>query len=131
MSVRAARWVLWISLVLMLPVPIVLLGPGLVPAARLLMLGGISLAVALFENARGAVGMLTTILLAQGLLYMALLWLVAHLASRVLGRFSAKTVARVTLALVAVGLLLSSAFEVYRGPYRAQSARANLLHVYE
>ena len=67
MSTRTARWILWISFVLMVPVPILLFGPGLVPAARLIMLGGIALAVALFESSRGAVGMLAGILLAQGL----------------------------------------------------------------
>ena len=131
MSPRAARWILWISFVLMVPVPILLLGPGLVPAARLILLGGIALAVALFESSRGAVVMLAGILLAQGLLYMGLLWLAAYLASRGLGRLPAKSVTRITLAVVAAGLLVTLAFEVYRGPFRAQSYRANLLHVYE
>ncbi len=131
MSPRAARWILWVSFVLMVPVPILLFGPGLVPAARLIMLGGIALAVALFESSRGAVGMLAGILLAQGLLYAGLLWLAAYMASRLLGRLSAKNVTRITLAVVAASLLVTLSFEVYRGPFRAQSYRANLLHIYE
>ena len=131
MSTRAARWMLWIAFVLMVPVPFLMLGSGWVPAARLIMLGGISLAVALFENASGAVGMLSVILLAQGLLYMGLLWLAAHFASRWLDRFSSRTATAVTLVVVAAGVLIASTFELYRGPYRAQSPRANLLHVYE
>ncbi len=131
MSPRAVRWILWISFVLMVPVPILLFGPGLVPAARLIMLGGIALAVTLFENSRGAVGMLALILLAQGLLYAGLLWLVAYGASRGLGRLSSKSMTRITLAIVAASLLVTLAFEVYRGPFRAQSYRANLLHIYE
>jgi hypothetical protein len=131
MSTRTARWILWISFVLMVPVPILLFGPGLVPAARLLMLGGIGLAVALFESSRGAVGMLTGILLAQGLFYAGLLWLAAYVSSRGLARLSAKNVTRITLAVVAASLLITLAFEVYRGPFRAQSYRANLLQIYE
>ena len=131
MSRKAARRILWISFVLMLPVPILLTGPGLVPAARLFMLGAISLLFAVVENSRGAIGMLSVILLTQSLIYMGLLWLVAHALSRVLGRFPPTTVARVTLALVVAGLLVTSTFEVYHGPYRAETPSANLLHVYE
>lgn len=131
MSPRAARWILWISFVLMIPVPILLFGPGLVPAARLIMLGGIALAVALFESSRGAVVMLAGILLAEGLLYAGLLWFAAYVASRGLGRLSAKNVARITLAVVAASLLVTLVFEVYRGPFRAQSYHANLLQIYE
>ena len=131
MSIRTSRWILWIGFVLMVPVPILFLGPGLVPTARLLMLGAISAAVLLLENARGAVGMLAGLLLAQGFLYLGLLWLAAHILSRTLGRFSAKTVAWATIGVVAVGLLLASLFDGYRGPYRVQSARANLLNVFE
>ncbi len=131
MSPRAARWILWVSFVLMVPVPILLFGPGLVPAARLIMLGGIALAVALFESSRGAVGMLSGIILAQGLFYAGLLWLAAHVASRALARLSAKSMTRITLAVVATSLLVTLAFEVYRGPFQAQSYRANLLHIYE
>ena len=131
MSIRTSRWILWIGFVLLVPVPILFLGPGLVPTARLLMLGGISVAVMLVENARGAVGMIAVVLLAQGFLYMGVLWLAAHILSRTLGRFSPKVVARATIGVIAVGLLLASLFDVYRGPYRVQSARANLLNVFE
>ena len=131
MSVRASRWILWISLVLMVPVPVLVVGPALVPTARVLMLGTISLSILLLENARGAVGLLTLFLFVQALLYMGLLWLGAYLISRVFARFSRRTLAATTLLLIATGLFITSAFDVYHDAFRVHSAHANLLHVFE
>jgi hypothetical protein len=130
MSASASRWLLWLGLVVALPVPILFLGPGLVPAARLLMLGGIGIAVMLLENARGAVGPLTAVLLGQGVLYLGLLWLAAHLASRLLGRLPPRRLAAVTLAVLAAGLTLASTFAIYHTPF-GQTAHASWLHVFE
>ncbi len=129
MSASVSRWLLWLGLVVALPVPILFLGPGLVPAARLLMLGGIGIAVMLLENARGAVGPLTAVLLGQGVLYLGLLWLAAHLASRLLGRLSPRGCAAVTLAVLAAGLTLASMFTIYHSPF-GQTSHVGWLHVF-
>jgi hypothetical protein len=117
MSVRTCRWLLWLGTAVALPVPILVLGPGLVPPARLLMLGGIGLAVMLLENARGAVGPLAALLLAQAVVYLGLLWLAAALVARGLARLPPRGLAIVTVGLLAVGLALASSTAVYHTPF--------------
>jgi uncharacterized protein affecting Mg2+/Co2+ transport len=39
MTIRTARWTLWLGMMVMLPVPFFLAETGLVPPARILMLG--------------------------------------------------------------------------------------------
>ena len=90
------------------------------------MLGGIGIAVMLLENARGAVGPLTAVLLGQGVLYLGLLWLAAHLASRLLGRLPPRHLAAVTLAVLAAGLTLASTFAIYHTPF-GQTAHVELV----
>ena len=130
MSTRASQRILWIASALLVPLPVLFPGPGLVPAARFLMLGGVSLAVMLFESTRGAVAPLAALLLLQAVVWLALLWLVAGLAARGLARLRSQARMRVTLALVAAALLLAATTEIYHTPFAAEVARGNLLHVY-
>ncbi len=130
MSTRASQRILWIASALLVPLPVLFPGPGLVPAARFLMLGGVSLAVMLFESTRGAVAPLAALLLLQAIAWLALLWLVAGLAARALARLRSQARMRVTLALVAAALLLAATTEIYHTPFAAEVARGNLLHVY-
>ena len=130
MSTRASQRILWIASALLVPLPVLFPGPGLVPAARFLMLGGVSLAVMLFESTRGAVAPLAALLLLQAVVWLALLWLVAGLAARGLARLRSQARMRVTLALVAAALLLGATTEIYHTPFAAEVARGNLLHVY-
>ena len=130
MSTRASQRILWIASALLVPLPVLFPGPGLVPAARFLMLGGVSLAVMLFESTRGAVAPLAALLLLQAVVWLALLWLVAGLAARGLARLRSQARMQVTLALVAAALLLGATTEIYHTPFAAEVARGNLLHVY-
>ncbi len=131
MSARTSRWILWGTAALLLPVPIWILGPGWVPAARIGMLGGISLAFMLLENSRGAVGPIAALLGLQAGVYLASYWLLAGLASRLLSRGSRRTVAGWTLAVVAIALVVSFSFDVYRDPFHGRLARSSALEVYE
>jgi len=131
MSVRVARWILWGTFVLLVPLPFFLIETGLVPAARILMLGVVSVALLATEGAQGVVGIVTAMLLVQASVYVALLWWVAHGVSRLLARAAPRRVAAVTTALVVVSLLVAASFEVYHTPFRTRSPRANLLQVFE
>lgn len=130
MSPRATRWCLFLGLAGMLPLPILVVASGWVPAGRLLMLGGITVAVMVAETTRGIIGMIAAFLLAQGLLYGAGLWGVASLLSRLLARLPARAAAIVTLGALAVGLAVTLAFDVYTTPFAADAATGNLLQVY-
>jgi len=130
MSARSARRILWLGGVLMAPVPVLLLGPGLVPPARLLMLGGIGAAVMVVESARGAAGPLTAVLLLQGLAWAGLLWVAAWAMARPLARLSPATAAAIAWAALAAGLVAATILDIYHTPFAADAARGNLLHVY-
>ena len=130
MSTRASRRMLWIAAALLVPLPVLFPGPGLVPAARFLMLGGASLAVMLFESSRGAVIPLAALLLLQGVAWLSALWLGAALAARLLARLPSHARLWVTLVLVAAGLVVGATTEIYHTPFAAEAARGNLLHVY-
>jgi hypothetical protein len=127
---RTIRRILWIASALLVPLPVLFPGPGLVPAARFLMLGGVSLAVMLFESARGAVAPLAALLLLQGIAWLGVLWLVAALAARLLGRLPAHARLPVTLTIVVAGLVVGATVEIYHTPFAAEVAHGNLLHVY-
>ena len=127
MSVRTARRILWVTFVLVVPAPILLLSPpGTLPPAGFLELGGASLAVLMVESAQGVVRTLTTIFLAQGFIYSALLWIPAALLARLLGRRRGI----ITLLLVVALLLVTAIVPVYHTPYHARSAHVTLLEVY-
>jgi hypothetical protein len=131
MSARAARWVLWGTFVLLIPLPFFLVETGVVPAARILMLASVAVALLAVEGPQGTAGILAVVLVVQASVYVALLWWVADRVSRVLARTSPRRVAAATAALVVVSLLVASSFEIYRTPFRTRSLRANLLQVFE
>lgn len=131
MAPRTARWILWITLVLTVPVPFWMVLTGSMPAARLLMLSGVGLAILLTEGTQGVVGTVTALLLGQALAALGIFWVVAALIARLLRTQSRARIAAVTLALVAVCAITASAFELYRTPFRADSPRANLAHVFD
>lgn len=131
MSIRAARWTLWLGLMVMLPLPFFLAETGLVPPARMLMLGLISFAVLVVEGSAGVVRMTTALLIVQAAGYGGLLWIIATVAARMQRRLSPATIRRITLAAVVVGAVCTASFAIYRDPFRSQLLYTTLLHVYE
>lgn len=120
---------LWLAAVALVPVPIAVVGPGLVPAGRLLELGGVSLALLVAESPQGVVGVLTLLLLGQGLFWVGIWWLAALGVVRLLAR-TPRSLGPVTFAALALGVGLATVFEVYETPFAAELPRANLLRVY-
>lgn len=125
MSVRAARVLLWALAFAALPVPILLLGPGSVPAAQIAELGAAALAFGLAESLRGVVGWTALIFLGQALLYALVLWIAAGFVVRRAGRRRAAAI-----AIAAVLVVVACFVAVYRTPYHAHLAQATLLEVY-
>jgi len=74
---RTRRRALWLALAFAVPLPILFLGDGLVPAAKLAVLALAAAAVMVVESARGAVPLFVLIVGLQTLAYLAVLWLVA------------------------------------------------------
>ena len=70
MSVRSARIrLVRLALVVALPVPIWLLGPGRVPRGQLVELGSAAVAFGVAESFRGVVGLTAVVFLGQALVY--------------------------------------------------------------
>lgn len=130
MSARGVRWLLFVAALIAVPLPILVLGPGLVPAAHQLELGLLALAFGVVESAQGVTLALAAALLVPGLAYAALLWLAAWAAARALALLPAHTRTRAALLLVMLGLGLAAAEPVYETPFSSRSARSTLLGVY-
>lgn len=131
MSMRLWRRLLWLTLAAVVPVPIVILGPGHVPPLRILMLGAITASVLVVEQASGAVPLLALLLLFQGALYMGLLWLLVLGLFRLGRRVGVVHFALPTLLLMTALIAATVWSPIYRDPYRADSSITNLRHVYE
>jgi hypothetical protein len=131
MTARSSRRVLFVTFALVVPLPFFLLTTGVVPAARLLMLGGVALAILATEGTQGAVGVVAALLLGQALLYLVGLWLLAHALSRWIARGSGRRTVAATLLVAAVGLTIASAFDLYRTPFRTRSLHGNLFTIFE
>lgn len=125
MGQGAAHLALWVLAIFALPVPILLLGPGLVPPAQIAQLGAAALAFGVAESLRGVVGWTAVIFLGQALLYALLLWFVTGFVARRASR------ARAALVAIGVALALAACFvTVYPTPYHAVRPQVTLLEVY-
>jgi hypothetical protein len=129
-SPRAVRRLLFVAAVFAVPLPIVALGPGRVPAAHQLELGLLALAFGAVESAQGVTLVLAAALLAQALVHAAGLWLAAWLLARALAKLPSTTRTRATLLLVMLGLAFALAEPIYVTPFSSRSARSSLLGVY-
>jgi hypothetical protein len=113
------------------PVPLVIPLYAQVPAARILMLGVVSFATMFVETTRGAVVPLAFLFLAQALVAVGALWLVAYALSRLLARLTSGPRALITVGIVVAVLAVTTARSLYLDPYRPQTLRSNLTRVYE
>jgi len=116
-----ARYVLWIALVALLPLPYVLTDVGWVPASRLAVLSGATASVWIAEGEFVA-GLIAALLGVQALLQAAIAYLVAGLVLRwVAPPRRAAVVVFVVLLLVGLAQL-----PIYRTPLSTQAARATM-----
>jgi hypothetical protein len=129
-SARVLRHLLFWTALFALPLPILALGPGLVPAAHQLELGLLALAFGALESLQGITLTLIAVFLIPGLIYAALLWVGAWLLARVLAKLPPTTRTRAALLLVMLGVGLALVEPVYRTPFSSRSARSTLLGVY-
>jgi len=110
MSARAARWLLWLALVLFLPLPYFMVEVGRVPVAQLMMFAAVTSPL-LYTDWGFTVQVVAGLFLLQSVFYGLLLWLFAAAVTRLL------PVARQTLLVLALaGLALLALLPVYRAP---------------
>jgi hypothetical protein len=128
MSVRSARRLLFLAVVLVVPLP--MLGPfdALVPPVRYIILSSAGLAVATVEGAAGPVPMILMLFAAHAVVYLVLAWLTAWIAARLLAVLSPRARRNTVLATCAAMLFVALATRFYRTPF-GRSHMSNLLGV--
>jgi hypothetical protein len=127
MSPRAARRVLWLAALLLVPAPMLVFGAW-VPVAHYLLLAALCVGMRIAEGPGGVVWELTALLLAHALVYSALLYAGAWASARALGRVSP----RARAALVAIAVTGCAVWAIAAQPYVTpfgRTARANLVAV--
>ncbi len=126
------RRLLFVALLLLLPLPLATgVATGLMPVARMALLGGVCLGVMLVEGTRGAVGLLLALIAVQAVLYAAGLWLAAWLAARGLARLPRPARWATPLLLVLAAAVFAASQPIYRTPFRAAGVQATWLEVFE
>ena len=125
MSLGGVRLWFWIVLLRALPVPILLLGPGHVPLLHILELGFVAIAFGVAEGFGGVIGGAAAIFVGQALVYAAILYALAALLVRAVGRFRTQLLGFAALLLVAACFV-----RIYHSPYHARTSQVTLLEVY-
>jgi hypothetical protein len=125
-SVRAARRLLFVVFALTVPVP--LLGPfeAFAPPVRYVVLAAATAAFVVTEGAAGPVPGILALFVIHAVAYLALAWLAAWAAARLLAGRSPRTRRIAVWTLCAALLLGALAVDAYRMPF-GRSPRSNLL----
>lgn len=129
MSRKTATVLLWITALLVVPVPTLLFG-AVIPTLRIAELAGVVLITIFVEGAHGVALSLFLGLLGHAAVYAGLLWVGARLLARLLERLAPNAVGGLTAGLVAIAVLAASVLPLYDTPFHATDPHARLLQVY-
>ena len=126
-----SRRLLWLVALFTLPVPYYLGGFEIAPAARLLFLTSIVLAVVATEGVAGFHGSFVLLGTVQSLLWLLILYGGAALIAYGLHRFAREAARAPVLALLAAVLLLASLFEIYQTPISSHAPHSSLAGLFD
>jgi hypothetical protein len=122
----AARRVLWLAALFLIPVPYWAIEVERAPVARLVLLAAVTGAAMLAEP--GGVGSIVGgALVAQAILWLVVWAVVARLVERRLGAATRGT----AVALIVATLLVIALLPVYRTPFARTGPRTNLLGIFQ
>ena len=127
MSPRASRRVLFLTSLLLVPLPM-LTFDAFVPVARYLLLGAVCVGMRIAEGPGGVVWQLAALFFGHAVVYGLLLWLAAWAAGRALGALPA----RVRTGAIAFVVIVCGVWALATRPYVTTfgpAARANLVEV--
>lgn len=127
MSSSTIKWTLFALFVFTLPLPFFALENGSVPAARLLFIGSLVMGI-LVQDPDMISGLLVAFYLGQGLLWSLVLYFVARFAAK---RLAENASGKIVLAVVAVLLIGSSFFPIYRTPLSSSGLHSNILGIFD
>jgi hypothetical protein len=127
MSPRAARRVLWLAALVLVPLPMAVFD-AVMPVAGYLLLAAVCVGMRIAEGPGGVVWQMTALFASHALVYAGLL----HLAARAIAGLLERLPAPARAAVVAIAVTGASAWALLRQPYLTPfgtAARANLLGV--
>lgn len=126
MEVSTARYLLFATFVMTVPLP--LLGPFdlFAPTFRYLLLSAITGSVAWVEGASGPVPLILALFVGNSLVYLLLNGFLAWLLARWLGRYSRAARTRIVVSACGALLVLSISLDLYRTPF-GTLPRSNLM----
>ena len=119
MSSRSAQLGFWFVCLLLLPLPFFSVQVGLVPVARMLLLG--TLGAGVWIGDADYISALVALLLVEGLLWGGALYFAASMAARRLPRS--------LLAVFAAVLLIASFFPIYRTPFSSTGVTSTIFEI--
>jgi hypothetical protein len=115
---------------LTIPVPFFMGGFGEIPTVRLYFL--LAMVSLIFATEGGStVGTFVLLGAAQSLVYTGLFYLLARLVSRLVEGVVAERFRFAVLALVVLGLLGASLFEIYEMPLSSSGLRSSLVNIFD
>jgi hypothetical protein len=130
MSQRAAKRILWVTLLFTLPVPFFMIEVGWVPPIRLILFALLTTAAAVSEPGFDT-GFVAGLFVPQALLYGALCYWLARAAVLRLNRLAPAWLRLFALLAVMAALVAGSLFPIFRTPFSHSSPRANLLGIFD
>jgi hypothetical protein len=119
MSTRSAQLGLWFVCLALLPLPFVSVQAGLVPVARMLLLGGMGAGVWISDP--DYISALVGVMLLEGLIWSALLFFAARLVARRLPR--------IAIAAAVALLVVASFFPIYRTPFSSTGTASSIFEI--
>ncbi|MAI80652.1 MAG: hypothetical protein CL917_17055 [Deltaproteobacteria bacterium] len=125
MNPRTACWLIFITLALTVPLPLLGPFPVLAPAVRYLLLATVTSSVALVEGASGPVPLILLLFAVHALVYLVLEWLVAALLARSLSRLTRPSRRLIVLTTCGFLFLMAITFNLYHMPF-GTNPKANL-----
>ena len=129
MSRRVMTWTLWLLFAATLPLPYYMIDRGRVPAAQLFLLAAVTTRLMLSEPSF-TTRFVAALFLMQSLFYGALLYALARIGARLIGRHTPARLHAIVLAALAILLVAIGLFEVYRAPLSHGPGPTNLVGVF-
>jgi hypothetical protein len=122
--------VVWLVLVVVVPVPLVVVGRGHLPAGALAQLAAATLTVGVLDRGDGIIWLLAAFLAGQALIWAFVAWFAARLVVGGLAALGRRALGVATVIVVTAAVTLALVVPIYRSPFHPFLSRQTLLQVY-
>ncbi len=131
MSRRAQKWILWLALFGLMPVPFVLAGTAFAPPLRILFLATLLGGVAVADGAQGPMLIFLGLLFGEVVIFGTLSYLAAGLVLRVFGKLAPQRFVAPLVAVTIASLLGLSFLDIYHTPHSSSGPYSNIAGLFD